>query len=161
MKCFSANQSWDGKSTSRHGAIYWPEIQIREKKRIWGLSTTRAVPAGSGAIRIERTSEIIVFSVSNFTCLSEFQPFRLKWRLCRLLDPCCFTRKALGERRKAWTFMFTSSQEMWLFDSFILFMGQTSQLAFAPPFEAFVSSTDTSPGLELDGHRSPQFGTVA
>lgn len=63
MKCFSAKHNCDGESAGGHRAIYGPEIRIRKKLGfgVW-LSTARAVPACSRAVRTERTSEIIIFS---------------------------------------------------------------------------------------------------
>ena len=125
-------------SVSGHGAMYWPEIWIGKKTEfgIW-LSAARAVPACSGFIRTKRTSEIIIFSFLFQTlhaCWRQCQTFRLKLRLCRLLDPRCFTWKAWGERRGSWNICSHLHKRRYdyLTASSSLFMRQTSQTSPLP-----------------------------
>lgn len=61
---------------------------------------------------MERTSEINYFLFQTLhACRGEFQPFRLKLRLRRLWDPCCFAWKAVGERGKVGTVVHIFTRE--------------------------------------------------
>lgn len=134
-----------------------------EKTRIWGLAEycqSRASLQWSYKNREDSWNNYLFFSVSNSTCLSEFQPFRLKLEVSQavrslLLHVESFGRE--GESRNIGSHLHRRRCD-YLTAPSSLFMGQTSQTAFATPFESFVSSTVTFPCFEADVHHSPQFG---
>lgn len=75
-------------------------------------------------------------------CFKLYSPvresFRLKLRLCRLLDPCCFSWKLCARGAKPEHQFISLQEKMWLFDClFIPIQGQSSQTAFTAPFEPF------------------------